>query len=164
MRVIGVDPGQSGAVASWDGADLIVFDIPTVTVKKASGKGNRTEVNLPDLVDHLNILFAGADHAYVERVSAMPGQGVTSTFNFGMVYGYCRMGVAMIGVPHTLVSPVKWKAELGLNNDGEKSRLRALELFPKFSSYFSRKMDHNRAEAALLAYYGYKIETVGKIR
>ena len=164
MRVIGVDPGQTGAIASWDGSSLIVFDVPTLTVAKSSGKGKRTEVNLPELVDNLNILFAGSDHAYIERVGAMPGQGVTSTFNFGMAYGYLRMGIAMIGVPSTLVAPVKWKSELGLSNDGEKSRHRALELFPKFSSYFSRKMDHNRAEAALLAYYGRQMLTVGKVR
>jgi hypothetical protein len=138
--------------------------MPVVEIAKTSSSRKKTEVNLPELVDNLNILFAGSDHAYIERVGAMKDQGVVSTFNFGMAFGYVRMGIAMIGVPSTLVSPVKWKLELGLNNDGEKSRHRALELFPKFSPYFSRKMDHNRAEAALLAYYGYKMLTVGKVR
>lgn len=146
----------------YDGTKLIVEDVPTVTYK--ASKKNKTVINLPALADLFNVFFSGADHAYVEQVNAMPGQGVTSMFNFGEAYGTLKMGVAMAGVPYTLISPVKWKAEMALNSDGEKSRSRALTLFPAESKFFARKMDHNRAEAALLAWYGYRMLTVGRVR
>lgn len=163
MMVIGVDPGKTGAVASWDGKELRIEDVPTIAVGKGKGK-TKTEINLPELAGIFNIIFAGADHAYVEQVAAMPGQGVTSMFSFGATYGMLKMGVAMANIPMTLISPVKWKAEMGLTRDKEKSRERALQLFPKFSDYFKLKKHDDRAEAALLAYYGYKMLTVGKVR
>lgn len=162
MRVIGIDPGlASGAIAMYDGHSVVVEDMPTLKVKK--GKKERTEVILPQLADLFNLFFAGADHAFIEQVSAMPGQGVTSTFNFGMAYGFLQMGVAMANIPSTLVSPVKWKMMMGLNSDANKSLLRANQLFPRESNLFARKMDHNRAEAALIAWYGYRLLTTGKV-
>jgi crossover junction endodeoxyribonuclease RuvC len=163
MRIIGIDPGISGAIAMYDGTNIVVEDVPTIALKKTKGKGEKNVINITALADLFNFLFAGADHAYVERVGAMPGQGVTSMFNFGDAFGTLKMGVAMVQVPFTLISPTEWKAKMGLNNDGEKSRMRALHLFPRASQLFQRKMDHNRAEAALLAWYGYNILTIGKV-
>jgi crossover junction endodeoxyribonuclease RuvC len=163
MRVIGIDPGISGAIAAYDGSVLHVEDVPTMAIKKAKGKGEKNIINLTELCDLFNFMFAGADHAYIERVGAMPGQGVTSMFNFGDAFGSLKTGVAMMYVPMTLISPVEWKAHMGLNSDGEKSRLRALQLFPRYAHFFQRKMDHNRAEAALLAWYGYHKLTTGKV-
>jgi crossover junction endodeoxyribonuclease RuvC len=163
MMVLGVDPGKTGAIASWDGKNLRIEDVPTIAIGKGKGK-TKTEINLPELADIFNIIFAGADHAYVENVGAMRGQGVTSMFNFGATFGMLKMGVAMANIPMTLISPVKWKAEMGLNRDKEKSRFRALQLFPAFSEYFKLKKHDDRAEAAVLAYYGYQMLTVGKVR
>lgn len=162
MKVIGVDPGLSGAIASFDGKTLYVRDMPTIAVMGT--KKSKTTIVLPELRDILNIEFDGCDHAYVEKVGAMPGQGVTSMFSFGESYGIIKMGIAMLGVPFDLISPVKWKAEMGLNSDAERSRSRALQLFPNDVEYFKRKKDHNRAEAAILAYYGWKMQTVGRVR
>jgi crossover junction endodeoxyribonuclease RuvC len=163
MKVLGVDPGlSSGALATYDGAELYVSDVPTIQYK--ASKKMKTVLNLPELWNILNFTVADADVAYVEQVGAMPGQGVTSMFNFGEAYGSLKAMVVAAGLPITLIAPVKWKSELGMTNDGEKSRARALQLFPKYAHYFSRKMDHNRAEAALIAWYGYMMMTVGKVR
>ena len=162
MIVLGVDPGLSGAIASYDGTTLMVEDMPTIQFKGT--KKMKTRIVLTELADMMQVQFDGADHAYIEEVSAMPGQGVTSMFNFGTSFGIIQMAVAMIGVPITMVSPMKWKMEMGLNSDAEKSRNRALQLFPNSVEKFKRKMDHNRAEAALIAWYGYKMLTVGRVR
>lgn len=162
MIVLGVDPGLSGAIASYDGTTLMVEDMPTIQFKGT--KKMKTRIVLAELVDIMNIQFSGADHGYIEDVSAMPGQGVTSMFNFGTSFGIAQMAIAMLGIPVTPVSPMKWKMEMGLNSDAEKSRNRALQLFPNSVEKFKRKMDHNRAEAALIAWYGYKMLTVGRVR
>lgn len=145
----------------FDGSSLIVEDVPTTTFK--SGKKNKTVIVIPALADLFNVLFSGADHAFIEQVGAMPGQGVTSMFTFGKAAGCLEMGVAMCQVPYTMVTPAKWKMALGLNDKAEKSILRANQLFPKYTSLFARKMDHNRAEAALIAWYGYRMLTEGKV-
>lgn len=170
MNVIGVDPGaKSGAFAKYDGTHLYVHDMPTIQYKN-SQKKNKTAIDYVTLVDAFNIMFDGCDHAYIEQVSARKGppgaksQGVSSTFLFGESFGAIRCAVAMLHIPVTMISPVKWKSEMGLNDEAEVSRMRALQLFPNFSHFFSRKMDHNRAEAALLAWYGYMMLTVGKVR
>ena len=149
MRIIGIDPGLKGALAVWDGELLAIEDMPIV---KAKSRGN--DLNLPGLVDIFDILGHGADHAFIEQVSAMPGQGVSSTFKFGSVYGATRALVMANRIPMTLVHPSKWKPEFGLTKDKEVSRARALELFPRFSHLFSLKKHSDRAEAALIALYG----------
>lgn len=163
MRIMGIDPGIEGAIALFDGNHLIVEDVPVVLFKKKGKKTESQTINTAALADLFNILFAGADHAYIEQVGAMPNQGVTSMFNFGNACGKLEMGVAMTGVPYTFITPTAWKMEMGLNNTADKSLLRVNQLFPRYSSYFARKMDHNRAEAALLSWYGYQKLTVGKV-
>lgn len=155
MKVVGIDPGVDGAIAMFDGTHLFVEDIPNMDVKVA--KKMKTVLNFAALSDIFNFTFAGADHAYIELVSAMPKQGVTSSFNFGKTAGCLEMAVCMIGMPYTLVSPIKWKSELGLNSSGDRSRQRANQLFPSYAHFFKRVKDHNRAEAALLAWYGYQM-------
>lgn len=163
MKIIGIDPGlTSGAIATYNGEVLYVLDVPTVKYKAT--KKMKTVLNLSELADIFNFTLAGADMAYIEQVGAMPGQGVTSMFNFGEAYGSLKAMTVSFRIPFTLVSPVKWKSEMGLNSDGEKSRNRALEMFPTYADYFKRKKDHNRAEAALLAWYGYCMSTGRKVR
>jgi hypothetical protein len=159
MDVLGIDPGLSGAVARFNGARLIVEDIPSV---EAAKRGN--DLNYDGLRDLMNIMFAGAEVAYIEDVHAMPKQGVSSTFKFGKGFGAVIMAVAFLEIPRFMISPMKWKMEMGLNSDKEKSRKRALEMFPSEAHLFGRKKDNGRAEAALIAWYGYRMQTVGRIR
>jgi hypothetical protein len=170
MIVLGIDPGINGAVAMWDGKDLYVTDFPLIsmeakTAKTASGKKKIfNRINRAELADLFNVVLSGANHAYYEDVTAMPGNGGVSMFNFGYAAALPTMCAIMCGIPVTPVSPTKWKAEMGLNNDGERSRNRALQLFPNHVEFFKLKKDHNKAEAALLAWYGYMMQTVGKVR
>jgi crossover junction endodeoxyribonuclease RuvC len=86
----------------------------------------------------------------------MKGQGVTSMFRFGQSFGMIQGVVASRGIRTVMVRPQAWKKALGLNSDAEISRARALQLWPDQSDFFKRKMDHNRAEAALIAEWGRK--------
>lgn len=141
---MGVDPGQNGGVAFyWPSRpkEIAVFDLPF------AGK----ELNCPELA--LLIRQHNPSFAIIESVHAMPKQGVSSSFNFGMSYGMVRGVVAACRVPQVLVTPQKWKKAFSLSADKEKSRLLAILTFPE-SSAFSRKKDDGRAEAALIAVYG----------
>ena len=91
--------------------------------------------------------------AVIEQVGAMPKQGVSSTFKFGASFGLVRGVVLALGVPLHHVTPGVWKKHFRLNSDKEKARALALRFWPA-SEHFSRKKDHGRAEAALIARYG----------
>jgi hypothetical protein len=93
------------------------------------------------------------DVAVIERVSAMPRQGVSSTFKFGTAYGILQGVVAALEIPVHFVTPGRWKKYFGLSAEKEESRARALHLWPGRSDLFGRKKDHGRAESALLARY-----------
>lgn len=162
MKVVGIDPGVTGAIALFDGKNLLVEDIPNLEV--VVNKKRKTALNFSAISELFQILFAGADHAFLEQVSAMPGQGVTSMFNFGKTAGALEMALSMSGLPYTLVSPIKWKSELGLNSSGTRSLQRANQIFPSFPQFFKRVKDHNRAEAALLAWYGHQVMTGKGVR
>lgn len=162
MKVVGIDPGIDGAIALFDGKNLLVEDIPNLEVKVA--KKFKKAINFSALSELFHLIFAGADHAFLEQVGAMPGQGVTSMFNFGKTAGALEMALSMSGLPYTLIAPVKWKSELGLNSSGTRSLQRANQIFPSFPHFFKRVKDHNRAEAALLAWYGYQIMTGKGVR
>ena len=169
VKVLGADPGNTGAIALYDGERVTVEDMPTITTEKttktASGKNKlKTVIEIASLRDILRYSLAGWDHAYIEDVTAMKGQGVTSMFTFGRGMGNLEAAIRCEGEGAVhYVTSTKWKMECGLNNDGEKSRLRALQIFPKDDHYFKRKMDHGRAEAALIAWYGYQLNTIGRI-
>jgi len=144
LCILGVDPGLTGALAFYfAGHDRIsAEDMPVVAGDiDAATLAARLAQMKPDL-------------AIVECVGAMPGQGVSSTFKFGCGYGIVRGVIAASGIPMRLVSPAKWKRSYGLDADKEKSRAIALRLWPSRTDLFSRKKDHGRAEAALIARYG----------
>jgi crossover junction endodeoxyribonuclease RuvC len=94
------------------------------------------------------------DLAIVERVAAMPKQGVASTFKFGASYGALLGVIGALGIPSVLVTPTKWKKHFALDAEKERARALALRMWPARSELFSRKKDHGRAEAALLARFG----------
>lgn len=145
--ILGIDPGVGGALASLDstGKFLAVHDVPKVGSD-------------PDYVAWAklwNCYLPFADHVWIEKVGAMPGQGVTSMFSFGERYGFVIGLVAASGTPFSFVRPQEWRKTAGLVNGAAKgaSRLRAKQLWPSVD-YFERAKDDGRAEAALIAFHG----------
>jgi crossover junction endodeoxyribonuclease RuvC len=144
---MGIDPGASGAVAFY----FPEFPTKVSVVDFSLVDG---EINCSALAD----LIKGHDPQLVviEQVHSMPKQGVASTFKFGVAYGMARGVVASLMVPQVYVTPGKWKKFYGLSAEKEKSRELAIQTWPA-SDAFRRKKDHGRAEAALLALYGAKL-------
>lgn len=152
MIVVGIDPGLSGAIAVWDVSNklLAIHDMPTVSIKSGkSTKNQLSEAMLASIIRQVK-----PEHAYLEFVSAMPGQGVSSMFNFGMGYGAIKGVLAALEVPFTTVTPVKWQRDLAVAKGKEGNRLRAAQLFPEYAHLFVRVKDDGRADAALLAHWG----------
>jgi crossover junction endodeoxyribonuclease RuvC len=145
---IGIDPGITGALSCLeDGKIADLCDMPVIELP--SGKH---QVNAAQLA---KILTAWKDNSIVilERVSAMPGQGVSSMFNFGMGYGIIQGVVMAIGIPMTLVSPQVWKKKAGLiGKDKDYARTLAQQLWP--SAELGRKKDIGKADALLIAKFG----------
>ncbi len=154
--VLGVDPGSaSGGFAlfgmgddEWEPSLKEVFNLPTM---KSKGRGN--QVNIIALRDKLRGLIW--THAFIENVQARPQEGRGSGFKFGVGCGIIQGLVIGSGKPFDMIPPSVWKPKLGLNNDKDFSRTRAIQMFPEMSSAFELKKSHNLAEAALIAYYGY---------
>jgi len=153
MKVLGVDPGVSGALAIYDDSRpdyVFPIDVPTVP-----GKTRGRDVDWPALADEINITLGGADHAYIEQVNAGPGEGRATIFKFGYAAGGQRGIIVGSNIPVTMVLPQKWKREMRVTREKETSLALARTLFPEAVDFFKRKKDHNRSEAALIAYYGY---------
>ena len=153
---IGIDPGLSGAIAFFDveKGHLSVGDMPVVEVKR-NNKVKR-EVSPAALADILRAgigPFSPVTHAVLERVGAMPGQGVTSVFSFGRSVGIVEGILASLYIPVTIVQPQAWQKAAGVRGGKDGSRLRASELFPNYAELFARKKDDGRADAALMAWY-----------
>ncbi len=159
---LGVDPGLNGAIALYDGARVHVWDMPTVHVAR-NGK-NKREVSplmLAYLLREADMLAEqkapdGVLRAYVEKVGAMPGQGVTSMFSFGRSLGLVEGILAGMTVPTELVLPSAWRKAMNVRGGKDGSRLRAQELLPAQAGLFARVKDDGRAEAALMAILCYQ--------
>ena len=151
MIVLGIDPGLSGALALLDtvSMELTVWDMPVVEVLR--NRVNKREVNPAGVADL--IAGNGIEHCYIERVGAMPNQGVTSVFSFGRSAGILEGILAAYEIPYTLVTPQAWQKAAGVRDGKDASRLRAAQLFPSSSTLFARKKDDGRADAALIAWY-----------
>lgn len=152
MRIVGIDPGATGALAMWATCldALVVADMPSALVR--TGKAQRRQVNEAVLADLLRQWQP--DCAWLERVHALPGQGVTSSFSFGLAYGLVRGVLAAYQIPVTLVTPNEWKRHFRLGADKAEARLIAGRMFPGSALQFARVKDDGRAEAALLALFG----------
>jgi crossover junction endodeoxyribonuclease RuvC len=154
-RIIGIDPGLSGAVAVLTGAGgLIVIDMPTMTIER-NGKAKR-QVSATELGRILSGAKSDDCHVYVEKVSAMAGQGVTSVFSFGRSFGMIEGILAALHMPVTYVAPATWTKAINRGAGKDASRARAMELFPANQEDFKRVKDDGRADAALIAYWGMK--------
>ena len=163
MLIIGIDPGISGSICFLeDGKILDVIEMPTM----ADGKKNKRQVNGSQIFNEISNRIKKIDKkdikVVIEQVSAMPGQGVTSMFNFGQSFGILKGICSAMQLPMYFVRPAKWKKYFNLiNSEKDASRTRAIEVFPYFSSQLSRKKDSNKADAILIAsfyYETYKLE------
>jgi crossover junction endodeoxyribonuclease RuvC len=161
MILVGIDPGFTGAIAllepgSWT---LKVHDMPVLP-----GPKGKTELDLRGLAEILIPSNQGRNVAAVERVSAMPSQGVSSVFRFGQTFGAIQMAVAAHGYETHYPPPSQWKKHFGLSSDKDTSRLLAMQRFPEAADHFKLKKHDGRAEAALLALYAYeKILGLGQV-
>ena len=152
--VIGIDPGISGAIAVFkDGKLDAVIDMPTLKI--ASGKTMKSHISAIGLVRILetSTLVHNSVHIVIEKVGAMPGQGVSSMFNFGRSAGIIEGVVAAMHFPSTYVTPAAWTKAVGRAAGKDASRMRAMELFPSKADLFKRAKDDGRADAALIAYW-----------
>ena len=153
MRIIGIDPGLSGGIAILD--DLKIYDIFDMPIM-SEGKKNKNQLNSAQLVNILNkhVLKKENTFVIVEQVSAMPGQGVTSMFNFGQTFGSIKGICAALGLPIFYVRPAKWKKHFELiNSSKDASRTKVIEMYPYISSRLTKKKDVNKADAILIARY-----------
>ena len=152
MMILGIDPGLSGAIAFYDTSNesVVVIDMPTIEVTR-NGK-NKREVSPALIADA--VAGKGIVQAFVERVSAMPGQGVSSMFSFGRSVGVIEGVLAAYEIPVTLVTPQAWMKAMGVRAGKDGSRERAMQLFPQYADLFSRKKDDGRSDAVLIAKYG----------
>ena len=151
--ILGFDPGQTGAVAAFDGERIeAVIDMPTMT--RLHGKGN--QVDPYTLATALIDLCAGREAtAVLEAVSAMPGQGVTSTFHFGESVGVVLGVLGALQIPVRMVTPAKWKKAAGLlGRDKDAARTLAIQRHPKVADQLTRKKDVGRADAVCIARFG----------
>ena len=155
MLIIGIDPGISGSICFFeDGKILDVIEMPTMI----EGKKNKRQVNGSQIYNEISKRIQHTDKinikVIVEQVSAMPGQGVTSMFNFGQSFGILKGICSAMQLSMYFVRPAKWKKYFNLiNSEKDASRTRAIEIFPYFSSNLSKKKDSNKADAILIASY-----------
>ena len=153
MLIIGIDPGISGAICFFENGEIKdVIDMPSM----AEGKKNKKQINGSQLFNELEIRVKDLQKkniaVVVERVSAMPGQGVTSMFNFGQSYGVIKGICSAMQLPIFFISPSKWKKYYNLiKTSKDASRAKVIEIFPYISSKLQKKKDSNKAEAILIA-------------
>tara|TARA_B100000965_G_C19225894_1_gene597937 strand:+ start:107 stop:601 length:495 start_codon:yes stop_codon:yes gene_type:complete len=151
MKIIGIDPGLNGAIALLeDNKVKEIFDVPVMP----EGKKNKRQLNSAQLVKMLKDIISENEEiiVVVENVSAMPGQGVTSMFNFGQTFGAIKGICAALGLPIFFVRPAKWKKHFDLiNSSKDASRTKAIEMYPSISDQLSKKKDVNKSDAILIA-------------
>ena len=148
MIAVGIDPGQSGAIAIVDSDDGIIacHDMPV-----ADGAVSAVLVHR---------ILAGHGHidlAVIENVHSMPRQGVVSSFGFGRSKGVVEGAVASLRCPVEMPRPAAWKKAMRVTADKDSSRAKALELWPDHADLFRLKKHADRAEACLLAEYGLRL-------
>ena len=155
MLIIGIDPGISGSICFFqDGVIKDVVEMPTMI----DGKKNKKQVNGSQIFNEISEKIKKIEKknikVVIEHVTAMPGQGVTSMFNFGQSFGILKGICSAMQLSVYFVRPTKWKKYFNLiNSEKDASRTRAIEIFPYYSSYLSRKKDSNKADAILIASY-----------
>ena len=156
MIIIGIDPGLSGAIAILDDKKVLsIFEMPVM----AEGKKNKRQLNSAQLVNVIRENIKKNEEAVVvvEQVNAMPGQGVTSMFNFGQTFGAIKGVCAALELPIFFVRPSKWKKHFELiNSSKDSSRTKVIEMYPSLSGQLTKKKDVNKTDAILIARFYYE--------
>ncbi len=158
MLIIGIDPGISGSLCFFrDGKILDLVEMPNMP----EGKKNKRQVNGAQIYNEISSRIEGLNREeikiVIEQVSAMPGQGVTSMFNFGQSFGVIKGICSAMQLSMYFVRPAKWKKYFNLiNSQKDASRTKAIEIFPYISTQLSRKKDANKADAILIASFFYE--------
>ncbi len=157
VRVLGVDPGIYGAVALYDGKNLEVWDMPALTLKR-NGKNRNTiqHMELSRIIDRL--CLERLDKAFIENVGGMTGQSASAAFVFGHGCGLIKGIIAANFVPIEMVTPQSWRKAMRVNAGKDGSLALARGMFPDHGHYFTLKKYDGRAEAAIIAAYGYRKE------
>ena len=141
MLIIGIDPGISGSLCFFeDGKIIDVIEMPVM----AEGKKNKRQVNGSQIYNEIYKRTKDIEKknikVIIEQVSAMPGQGVTSMFNFGQSFGVLKGICSAMQLPLYFVRPAKWKKYFNLiNSEKDASRTKAIEVFPYISQQLSKK-------------------------
>ncbi len=152
MYIIGIDPGITGAICFFeDGKILDVIEMPNMP----EGKKNKKQVNgaqiTNEILSRIRTIDKTSIKVVIEQVSAMPGQGVTSMFNFGQTFGAIKGICAALQLPIFFVRPSKWKKHFELiNSSKDSSRTKAIEMYPKLSNQLAKKKDVNKSDAILI--------------
>ena len=158
MLIIGIDPGITGSICFFkDGKIIDVVEMPNM----AEGKKNKRQVNGAQIYNEITSRIKNIEKkdikVGIEQVSAMPGQGVTSMFNFGQSFGDLKGMCSAMQLPMYFVRPAKWKKYFNLiKSEKDASRTKAIEVFPYISTQLSRKKDSNKADAILIASFFYE--------
>ena len=158
MLIIGIDPGISGAMCFFQNGEITdVIDMPSM----ADGKKNKRQINSQQVFNEISERIINIPKkeiiVVIEQVSAMPGQGVTSMFNFGQSFGVLKGVFSAMQIPMDFVTPVKWKRFFNLiKTNKDSSRTKAIEIYPYISPKLSRKKDANKADAILIASFYYR--------
>ena len=157
MLIIGIDPGITGALCFFENGEVKdIVEIPSM----AEGKKNKRQINGPQTYNEISKRIEGLQKkniaVVIEQVSAMPGQGVTSMFNFGQSFGVLKGICSAMQLSMHFVRPAKWKKYFGLiKTEKDASRTKVIEIFPYISGQLSRKKDSNKADAILIASFFY---------
>ena len=157
MLIIGIDPGINGAICFFKNGEVKeILDMPNM----ADGKKNKRQINGPQIYNEISKRIINIPKnevvVVIEQVSAMPGQGVTSMFNFGQSFGVLKGICSAMQLSMHFVRPAKWKIYFNLiKTEKDASRTKVIEIFPYISSKLSRKKDSNKADAVLIASFFY---------
>ena len=158
MLIISIDPGITGSICFFeDGKIIDLIEMPNM----ADGKKKKRQVNGAQIYNEILLRTKDINKknikVVIEQVSAMPGQGVTSMFNFGQSFGVLKGICSAMQLSMYFVRPVKWKKFHNLiNSEKDASRTKAIEIFPYISTQLSKKKDANKADAALIASFFYE--------
>jgi crossover junction endodeoxyribonuclease RuvC len=153
MLIIAIDPGITGSICFFENGKIIdLVEMPNM----AEGKKNKKQVNGAQIYNEIFLRTKDLEKkdikVVIEQVSAMPGQGVTSMFNFGQSFGALKGICSAMQLPMYFVRPAKWKKYFNLiNSEKDASRTKAIQIFPYISAQLSKKKDANKADAILIA-------------
>lgn len=149
--VLGIDPGASGALAFYDGEELIIYDMPVHIITKGRSQRKRFDpYGMKKILQENH-----CDIAVIEQVSAQPGNGSAAAFTYGWMCCGVETSLAFMGIPFEYVTPQKWKKEMSCPKDKDAARMRASQLLPCHVHNWDLKKHDGRAESALIALYGF---------